>query len=167
MLSFDRYATVKHPRLAQLRQRRILPITLASGAWICASLLQISMLFIYTKIFFDKNTQKTTCKLFYNSLKLHFIATISYTIITFILPALGVILNYLSVKKKLCALSLTARAAHGELPLPMPILRRPTHMIIVTGMPNGARGVVDNSFEDEGGANQNTFEMKSRSRTPR
>lgn len=35
----------------------------------------------------------------------------------------------------MCALSLSARAQHGELPLPMPtILRRPTHMILVTGM---------------------------------
>lgn len=41
------------------------------------------------------------------------------------------------VRRKLCALSLTARAQHGELPLPMPtILRRPTHMILVTGMTN-------------------------------
>lgn len=59
-----------------------------------------------------------------------------YMILVFILPGIGVILNHLGVHHKLCALSLTARAAHGELPLPMPIMRRPTHMIIVTGMAN-------------------------------
>lgn len=59
-----------------------------------------------------------------------------YTLLVFILPGIGVILNHLGVHHKLCALSLTARAAHGELPLPMPIMRRPTHMIIVTGMAN-------------------------------
>jgi hypothetical protein len=54
------------------------------------------------------------------------------------------------VRRKLCALSLTARAFHGELPLPMPaILRRPTHMIIVTGMPNNAIGHVNNESSDE------------------
>lgn len=52
------------------------------------------------------------------------------------------------VRRKLCALSLTARAQHGELPLPMPtILRRPTHMILVTGMtPNG---LVQESSQDD------------------
>uniref|UniRef100_A0A1B0CHF6 Uncharacterized protein n=1 Tax=Lutzomyia longipalpis TaxID=7200 RepID=A0A1B0CHF6_LUTLO len=55
---------------------------------------------------------------------------------------------------KLCALSLTARAAHGELPLPMPILRRPTHMIIVTGMAPARGGVVgeQDDSSDAGGA---------------
>lgn len=53
------------------------------------------------------------------------------------------------VRRKLCALSLTARAQHGELPLPMPtILRRPTHMILVTGMtPNGL--VQETSSQDD------------------
>lgn len=54
------------------------------------------------------------------------------------------------VRKKLCALSLTARAAHGELPLPMPtILRRPTHMIIVTGMANNTLNVNNDSSDEE------------------
>jgi hypothetical protein len=56
------------------------------------------------------------------------------------------------VRRKLCALSLTARAQHGELPLPMPtILRRPTHMILVTGMnfqPNELNHQTD-SLHDE------------------
>lgn len=54
------------------------------------------------------------------------------------------------VRRKLCALSLTARAQHGELPLPMPtILRRPTHMILVTGMtPNGLNNVQEASNDD-------------------
>lgn len=60
-----------------------------------------------------------------------------HTLCVFILPGLGILLNHVRVRKKLCALSLTARAAHGELPLPMPLLRRPTgHVIIVTGMAN-------------------------------
>lgn len=51
----------------------------------------------------------------------------------------------IGVRRKLCALSLTARAQHGELPLPMPtILRRPTHMILVTGMTaNGLNNMPD------------------------
>lgn len=61
---------------------------------------------------------------------------VAHTLLVFILPGLGILLNHVRVRKKLCALSLTARAAHGELPLPMPLLRRPTHVIIVTGMAN-------------------------------
>lgn len=54
------------------------------------------------------------------------------------------------VRRKLCALSLTARAQHGELPLPMPtILRRPTHMILVTGMTPNGLNVQDSSLHDD------------------
>ena len=56
---------------------------------------------------------------------------------------------HLGVRRKLCALSLTARAQHGELPLPMPtILRRPTHMILVTGMTPNGLNVQDSSNDD-------------------
>ncbi|KAJ8930860.1 hypothetical protein NQ314_016279, partial [Rhamnusium bicolor] len=52
-----------------------------------------------------------------------------------IIPACTVMLSHLGVHAKLTALSLTARAKHGELPLPIPLMRRPTHVIIVAGMP--------------------------------
>ena len=49
-----------------------------------------------------------------------------------------------TVRVKLTALSLTARAAHGELPLPVPLMRRPTHVIIVAGVgPRERRDAVD------------------------
>lgn len=44
MLSLDRYATVKHPRLAQLRQRRFLPTFLAFVSWITAICISIPIL---------------------------------------------------------------------------------------------------------------------------
>ena len=50
MLSLDRYVTVKHPRLAQLRQRQFLPSILASVSWIGAALLCIPLLLVY-KVF--------------------------------------------------------------------------------------------------------------------
>lgn len=101
----------------------------------------------------------------------HLIFIISYVGIAFVVPCLGIIFNHLGehllfaiiliiftfppfplpgVRRKLCALSLTARAQHGELPLPMPtILRRPTHMILVTGMtPNGLNNVQETSNDD-------------------
>jgi hypothetical protein len=59
------------------------------------------------------------------------------------------VVNYVGVRRKLCALSLTARAQHGELPLPMPtILRRPTHMILVTGMTPNGLNMPDTSNDD-------------------
>lgn len=84
---------------------------------------------------------------------MHILFVAVYTTFVFILPAIGVILNHIGVRKKLCALSLTARAAHGELPLPMPILRRQNNnnVIIVTGMANpgvGMGGVNETSDED-------------------
>lgn len=58
-----------------------------------------------------------------------------HTVCVFVVPGLGILVNHVRVRKKLCALSLTARAAHGELPLPMPLLRR-QNVIIVTGIAN-------------------------------
>lgn len=203
MLSLDRYATVKHPRLAQLRQRRFLPDVLAFGSWISAIIVSVPILIAYkiiitphqqqeqhqqlqeqlsTSLFsssssslptsyhianntltitttttttnpvldihsiseynFSKTitnaTVTSSCQPDYGSTQLQNIFITIHTLFVFIFPGIGVILNHLGVRKKLCALSLTARAAHGELPLPMPILRRPTHMIIVTGMANAA-----------------------------
>lgn len=89
------------------------------------------------------NSNSLTCAGELLAGRLHVWFVCVHTMFVFVIPAFGVLLNHLGVRKKLCALSLTARAAHGELPLPMPILRRPTHMIIVTGMANAGRAVGD------------------------
>lgn len=47
MLSVDRIATVKHPRLAQLRQRQFLPSILASLSWIGAGVFCVPFLLVY------------------------------------------------------------------------------------------------------------------------
>lgn len=61
----------------------------------------------------------------------------AHAIITYCVPVVAVARCHWAVRVKLTALSLTARAAHGELPLPVPLIRRPTHVIIVAGV--GAR----------------------------
>lgn len=157
MLSLDRYATVKHPRLSQLGQRRYLPIILAISAWISASIICIPILLAYgnytssvsTSSKHSKNSVAVICSADYGSRDLHIGFILVHTLLVFVVPGFGVLMNHLGVRKKLCALSLTARAAHGELPLPMPILRRPTHMIIVTGMANAARAAGVESSDDE------------------
>uniref|UniRef100_A0A336LJ44 CSON004144 protein n=1 Tax=Culicoides sonorensis TaxID=179676 RepID=A0A336LJ44_CULSO len=157
MLSLDRYATVKHPRLSQLGQRRYLPIILAISAWISASIICIPILLAYgnyhnnisSSNISSTSSSITFCSADYGSRDLHIGFILLHTLLVFIVPGCGVLMNHLGVRKKLCALSLTARAAHGELPLPMPILRRPTHMIIVTGMANAARAAGVESSDDE------------------
>jgi hypothetical protein len=171
MLSWDRYATVRHPRLTNLRHRRLLPIILSTIAWTGACVLCCPIFLVYqisnraitsnpvslmSAYEIYSTTQKNSnnkqfCHPDYGSTELHDLYMIGHSLIVFVLPAFGVLLNHLGVRKKLCALSLTARAAHGELPLPMPILRRPTHMIIVTGMGNAARatGVDGHVSSDE------------------
>ncbi|KAG5676456.1 hypothetical protein PVAND_006290 [Polypedilum vanderplanki] len=174
MLSLDRYITVKHPRLAQLRQRQFLPSILAFLSWLGSALLCIPFLFVY-KVYVSSSSKSTItttssssqlstnetghqlisstafpiyrdsnlisdkrqlCVSDYGSSEeWHIVFIVSYISFVFIVPIIGVIFNHIGVRRKLCALSLTARAQHGELPLPMPtILRRPTHMILVTGM---------------------------------
>ncbi|XP_049878144.1 galanin receptor type 2 [Pectinophora gossypiella] len=61
----------------------------------------------------------------------------AHAVVTYCFPVLAVARCHWTVRVKLTALSLTARAAHGELPLPVPLMRRPTHVIIVAGV--GAR----------------------------
>ncbi|XP_016971025.1 QRFP-like peptide receptor isoform X2 [Drosophila rhopaloa] len=128
MLSLDRYATVKHPRLAQLRQRRYLHVSLALLSWLASAAISTPFLFAY-KIIASCTSDLGASAMFKSFILFH-------TIAVFVLPGVGVLLNHYGVRRKLCALSLTARAAHGELPLPIPILRRQTHMVIVTGCPN-------------------------------
>ncbi|BFF93441.1 alpha-2A adrenergic receptor [Drosophila madeirensis] len=177
MLSLDRYATVKHPRLAQLRQRRYLHVSLALISWLASAAISTPFLFAYkiiaksviikgvgagsTNASTTPNPISISCTsdLGANAMFMSFI--IFHTIAVFILPGVGVLLNHYGVRRKLCALSLTARAAHGELPLPMPILRRQTHMVIVTGCANaqqaacGGPTTVDDTSNGNGNGNGN------------
>ncbi|XP_061396336.1 uncharacterized protein LOC133331967 [Musca vetustissima] len=179
LLSLDRYATVKHPRLAQLRQRRYLHVSLAIFSWMTSTIVSVPFLFIY-KIVANTVVIKNSAVAAaaagaapHRSLATPLPTTISchsdpaanpafvvfiliHTFIVFILPGIGVLLNHYGVRRKLCALSLTARAAHGELPLPMPILRRQTHMVIVTGVANahqaaGCGAATDDTSNGGGG----------------
>ncbi|XP_063395673.1 galanin receptor type 3 [Cydia fagiglandana] len=68
----------------------------------------------------------------------------AHALVTYCFPVLAVARCHWAVRVKLTALSLTARAAHGELPLPVPLMRRPTHVIIVAGVgPRERRDAVD------------------------
>ncbi|XP_028167908.1 galanin receptor type 3 [Ostrinia furnacalis] len=68
----------------------------------------------------------------------------AHALVTYCLPVIVVTRCHWTVRVKLTALSLTARAAHGELPLPVPLMRRPTHVIIVAGVgPRERRDAVD------------------------
>lgn len=206
MLSLDRFATVQHPRLAQLRQRRSLPIVLAFIAWISAILLSTPLLITTTAITSNNTMLNTTeqnqspqingmafqsisllndinindkysasatdtdslaasnttvkiCQPNFGSARIPSLFRYIYVVFAFILPGIGIVLNHIGVHQKLCALSLTARAQFNELPLPMPIFRRPTHMIIVTGMANAA---ADN--EDDDSTNDENHEQKDERR---
>lgn len=225
MLSLDRYATVKHPRLAQLRQRRFLPAFLAFVSWISAICISIPILIETNPISLDNSTAninhtgqitekdaaqplllisdiksnnvesnnnnnndnaldknsmaeynltRTLCLPNFGTAQMPSFFLIIYTLFVFVLPGIGVVLNHIGVHQKLCALSLTARAKFNELPLPMPILRRPTHMIvIVTGMPNAAADEEDstndenNQQKDERRNMMVSNRMKPIPRTPR
>ncbi|KAH8404399.1 hypothetical protein KR222_010642 [Zaprionus bogoriensis] len=169
MLSLDRYATVKHPRLAQLRQRRYLHVSLAMLSWIASAAISTPFLFAYkiiAKSVIVKGAGapgptpspiRISCSSELGASATFMSFIIFHTIAVFVVPGVGVLLNHYGVRRKLCALSLTARAAHGELPLPMPILRRQTHMVIVTGCANaqqaacGGATTADETFNGNGG----------------
>jgi hypothetical protein len=64
--------------------------------------------------------------------------TVCHLGLVYLAPCLTVAVCHFAVGHKLCEVSLTAAAARGQLPLPMPILRRPKHVIIVASLANDA-----------------------------
>lgn len=122
-ISVDRYLTVKNYRPAgQVVRRRNFLASAVIATWMSAALLSAPNLI-------PRNPWRKTM-------------TIIVVIVVHIIPACAVLISHIGVHAKLTALSLTARAKHGELPLPMPLLRRPTHVIIVAGISKVATDIL-------------------------
>lgn len=114
-ISIDRFLTVKNYRLVtSTKRKRTIFIIIIALIWTFACILSVPHLL-------PKYTWTKT---------LHLVVTIFIHVI----PAIVVMGSHIGVHLSLTAVSLTARAQHGELPLPMPLLRRPTNVIIVAGM---------------------------------
>ncbi|CAH1153730.1 unnamed protein product, partial [Phaedon cochleariae] len=119
-ISIDRYFTVKNYRpIGQVATRRQLLSIAVAVTWLSAAALASFQIISRYKHPWKKGL------------------VISRITMAHIIPAFAVMMSHLGVHSKLTALSLTARAKHGELPLPIPLMRRPTHVIIVAGMPKG------------------------------
>ncbi|KAF5301795.1 hypothetical protein FQA39_LY10580 [Lamprigera yunnana] len=82
---------------------------------------------------------------------------IARAVVTHVVPICVVFASHLRVHSKLTALSLTARAKHGELPLSMPLLRRPTNVMIVAGIPTR----IDNKTSNSEQTNQKKDDLDS------
>ena len=121
MLSLDRYATVKHPRFTQLRQRQYLPLVLAFAAWAGASVLCLPFLIVYkvtiplltslptppsnghqlspATTFSSRGgsliSDKKLCVSEYGSDEWHFLFILSYVSFAFVVPCFGIIFNHL------------------------------------------------------------------------
>lgn len=114
-VSVERYLTVRNYQPAsRVSRRRHLLVSAVAATWMSAAALS-------TIQFISKHPWRKSLILV-------------RVVIVHIIPALAVFISHCGVHAKLTALSLTARAKHGELPLPMPLLRRPTHVIIVAGI---------------------------------
>lgn len=117
-ISVDRYFTVKNYRpIGPVATRRQVLTIAVAVTWISAALLASFQILSRYKQPWKKGL------------------VLSRITMAHIIPACAVLMSHLGVHAKLTALSLTARAKHGELPLPIPLMRRPTHVIIVAGLP--------------------------------
>ncbi|XP_068917071.1 galanin receptor type 3 isoform X2 [Tenebrio molitor] len=144
-VSVDRYLTVKNYRPAgQVARRRYLLTTAVVLTWITAAILSGTQLI-------SKHPWKRSL-------------IVAHVILVYVLPACAVLISHLGVHAKLTALSLTARAKHGELPLPMPLLRRPTHVIIVAGIPKGNRLQTTETTVEDASPQPPTSTLRSRRR---
>lgn len=127
-ISVDRYLTVKNYRPERHVYRKYV-LRISIIAWIFAAGLACFQLG-------DNNPWRT----------FYLVAT---AVMVYILPICVVFSSHLLVHAKLTAYSLTARARRGELPLPMPLIKK--EVIIVAGIPHGM---------DIGGDDREIIEIK-------
>ncbi|XP_030756499.1 uncharacterized protein LOC115882525 isoform X2 [Sitophilus oryzae] len=123
-VAIDRYCVVKkfQPFNRKITREKTLPY-IVGLIWIIASLIVLTEAITYHKDFSWIS-----------------VAVSLRVILVNVLPIFTVLVSHIFLHSNLTAVSLTARARHGELPLPMPILQRKkpqeikTHVIIVAGM---------------------------------
>jgi hypothetical protein len=132
-LSVDRYASVKHPRsFSQLRPPSHAMIITMIFVWGGAALTSSPVVVVN---FAGAGGQ---CEETWASPVWRTSFTICHLGLVYLAPCLTVAVCHFAVGHKLCEVSLTAAAARGQLPLPMPILHRPKHVIIVASLANDA-----------------------------
>ncbi|XP_069682460.1 alpha-2Da adrenergic receptor [Periplaneta americana] len=132
-LSMDRYASVKHPRaFSQLRPRRHAMVVTMIFVWGGAVLTSSPVVVV------NSVGSGGQCEEAWASPTWRTAFNVTHLALVFLAPCLTVAVCHFAVGHKLCEVSLTAAAARGQLPLPMPILRRPKHVIIVASVANDA-----------------------------
>ncbi|KAG8274484.1 hypothetical protein J6590_106864, partial [Homalodisca vitripennis] len=130
MLSLDRYTSIQHPRmLTRFRQRRHLSLLMIVAVW-CVSLAVCSPL-LYCRTLVGES-----CEEVWEDPTLWTCWVVGHVILVYLVPGLTVAACHHSVGHKLYAASLSAAAANGDIPLPMPILGRPKEVIIVASVQN-------------------------------
>ncbi|XP_068081607.1 uncharacterized protein [Anabrus simplex] len=120
MLALDRYAVVTHPRL---RHRRYVAGTMMATVWILTLLCCATQPLLH-------------CRESWVSPLLRLVLTFIHLVLVHVVPCVAVTMCHIVVAMKLVETSLTAAAARGEVPLPMPLLCRPRHVIIVASVAN-------------------------------
>lgn len=121
LLAMDRYAAVRLPRLYTAWRR--LPGPVAIGAWVLATASAAPLMLVLPP-------------------------PPSWLVLTRVavvhaLPCVAVAACHAAVCSTLGKASLLAAAARGEVPLPMPLLCRPRHVIIVASVANDAPSKVN------------------------
>ncbi|GLV43136.1 uncharacterized protein CBL_14185 [Carabus blaptoides fortunei] len=135
LVSIDRYVTVKYPRpVGKYRHRRNIVAAATLCAWLFGVLVTCPLL-VVRRVPIRSGGR---CVEVWNSSDLRSCYVFCRLVLLHVVPCIAVFACHIGVHAKLTALSLTARAAHGELPLPVPLFQRPTHVIIVAGMANTA-----------------------------
>ncbi|KAJ8984281.1 hypothetical protein NQ317_009765, partial [Molorchus minor] len=130
-VSVDRYFTVKNYRpIGQVASRRQILSIAVLATWLSAAVLASVQILSKYKQAWKRGI------------------IIGRITVVHVIPVFTVLLSHWRVHSKLTALSLTARAKHGELPLPIPLIRRPIHVIIVAGIPKGSDQIRNPNDQD-------------------
>ncbi|PNF23169.1 hypothetical protein B7P43_G03666 [Cryptotermes secundus] len=154
-LSVDRYASVKQPRaFSQLRPRRHAMIITMVFVWGGAALTSSPVVVVNFAGTGGQCEETWASPIWRTSFN------VCHLGLMYLAPCLTVAVCHFAVGHKLCEVSLTAAAARGQLPLPMPILRRPKHVIIVASLANDAPSKVvpyrggDNQGDEDSSDNE-------------
>ncbi|KAK6624890.1 hypothetical protein RUM44_011754 [Polyplax serrata] len=117
MLALDRYAIVKHSRILSKFRPQQMIITVWTGAAL-----------VTCPVLYAREVTFQQCKEIWPTDLLKRAYTLSHIALVYVIPCLTVASCHFSVGHKLCATS------HPTLPLPLPLFRKPQHVIIVASV---------------------------------
>ncbi|KAK3929930.1 Alpha-2 adrenergic receptor [Frankliniella fusca] len=163
MLSLDRYAAVKHPRvLARMGRQSGLPAAMALFVWLGAAAVSVPVIVVRVV------SEAGQCEEAWTSPSLRTAYALTHIGLVYLVPCLTVAGCHWAVGHKLCAAASASVPAAAGLPLPAP--RKPRQVIIVADGQSKVvplHGAAEGDSDDDDAHEQIRADLAERQRRPR